>query len=60
MRFIGNKTNLLNDIQKVIKENCDGSEKVFCDLFSGTSSVARFFKNKRQQFRIIRFRSLKK
>ncbi len=44
MRFIGNKTNLLNDIQKVIKENCDGSEKVFCDLFSGTSSVARFFK----------------
>lgn len=76
MRFIGNKTNLLNDIQKVIKENCDGSEKVFCDLFSGTSSVARFFKNEykiisndmlyfsyvlqRQQFRIIRFRSLKK
>ena len=29
MRFIGNKTNLLNDIQKVIKENCDGREKVF-------------------------------
>ena len=76
MRFIGNKTNLLNDIQKVIKENCDGSEKVFCDLFSGTSSVARFFKNEykiisndmlyfsyvlqKAQFRIIRFRSLKK
>ena len=50
MRFIGNKTNLLNDIQKVIKENCDGSEKVFCDLFSGTSSVARFFKN---EYKII-------
>lgn len=46
MRFIGNKTNLLKDIQQVIKENCDGTEKIFCDLFSGTSSVARFFKNK--------------
>ena len=46
MRFIGNKTNLLNDIAQVIKENCDGTEKVFCDIFSGTASVARFFKNK--------------
>ena len=46
MRFIGNKTNLLNDIAQVIKENCDGTEKVFCDIFSGTSSVARFFKNR--------------
>lgn len=46
MRFIGNKTSLLGNIQQVIDENCDGSEKVFCDLFSGTSSVARYFKNK--------------
>lgn len=46
MRYIGNKTNLLNNINQLIKENCDGSEKVFCDLFSGTSSVARFFKNR--------------
>lgn len=46
MRFIGNKTNLLEDIQQVIKDNCSGSEKIFCDLFSGTSSVARFFKNR--------------
>ena len=46
MRFIGNKTNLLNDISKVIKDNCDGTEKVFCDIFSGTASVSRFFKNK--------------
>lgn len=46
MRYIGNKTNLLNQINQVIKEHCDGTEKVFCDLFSGTSSVARFFKNK--------------
>ncbi len=46
MRFIGNKTNLLNDIAQVIKENCDSTEKVFCDIFSGTASVARFFKNR--------------
>lgn len=46
MRYIGNKTNLLKNINKVIKDNCDGNEKVFCDLFSGTSSVARFFKNR--------------
>ncbi len=46
MRYIGNKTNLLNNIKQVIEENCSGNEKVFCDLFSGTSSVARFFKNK--------------
>ena len=46
MRYIGNKSNLLKDINKVIKEKCNGNEKVFCDLFSGTSSVARFFKNR--------------
>lgn len=46
MRYIGNKTNLLNNINQVIVENCDGTEKVFCDIFSGTSSVARFFKNR--------------
>ena len=46
MRFIGNKTNLLSDISNVIKDNCDGTEKVFCDIFSGTASVSRFFKNK--------------
>ena len=46
MRYSGNKTNLLKNINQVIKDNCDGNEKVFCDLFSGTSSVARFFKNR--------------
>ena len=46
MRYIGNKTNLLNNINQVIKENCTGNERVFCDLFSGTSSVARFFKTR--------------
>ena len=46
MRFIGNKTNLLDNINQVLLENCNGTEKVFCDIFSGTSSVARYFKDK--------------
>lgn len=48
MRFIGNKSNLLSNIEVVINENCSGAESIFCDLFSGTSSVARYFKNKYQ------------
>ncbi|MDR3049372.1 MAG: Dam family site-specific DNA-(adenine-N6)-methyltransferase [Elusimicrobiota bacterium] len=44
MRFIGSKANLLNNISKVINENTNGKEKIFCDLFSGTSAVSRFFK----------------
>lgn len=46
MRFIGCKTNLLNEISRVIQENCDGTDKVFCDIFSGTGAVSRFFKPK--------------
>ena len=44
MRFIGNKTNLLENIKKVIDENCDGVNEIFCDIFSGTGSVSRYFK----------------
>lgn len=44
MRFIGNKTNLLENIKQVIDENCDGLNESFCDLFSGTGSVSRYFK----------------
>ncbi|MBR6755384.1 MAG: DNA adenine methylase, partial [Peptococcaceae bacterium] len=44
MRFIGNKTNLLKNIDRVISENTTGNEKIFCDIFSGTGSVARYFK----------------
>ena len=50
MRYIGNKTNLLENINQVIKDNFQGDEKSFCDLFSGTTSVARYFKNR---YRII-------
>ena len=48
MRFIGCKTNLLPEINNVIQENCDSTERVFCDLFSGTGTVSRFFKPKYQ------------
>lgn len=44
MRFIGNKSNLLDNIKMVIEENCTDNNEVFCDIFSGTGSVSRFFK----------------
>ena len=43
MRFIGSKVNLLEDIKEMVKNNCTGAIS-FCDIFSGTTSVARFFK----------------
>ena len=46
MRFIGSKNQLLGDIETVIRENSIGHESVFCDIFSGTGSVARYFKPK--------------
>lgn len=44
MRFIGNKTNLLEKIKEVIDENCSDGSRVFCDIFAGTGSVSRYFK----------------
>ena len=44
MRFIGSKANLLNNIEAVINENVQNTGGVFCDIFSGTSSVAQHFK----------------
>ena len=43
MRFIGSKVNLLGEIQKIVTSNCANAQS-FCDIFSGTSNVARFFK----------------
>lgn len=43
MRFIGSKTNLLKNIKEIIKDNCTNVNS-FCDIFSGTTNVARFFK----------------
>ncbi len=43
MRFIGRKTLLLDQIKKVIDENvCDA--RTFCDLFAGSVTVGRYFK----------------
>lgn len=49
MRFIGCKTLLLDNIKEVIDENVSDAS-VFCDIFSGTSTVARYFK---QWYKII-------
>lgn len=46
MRYIGSKANLLDQINKVISENTTGYERTFCDIFSGTGVVARYFKPK--------------
>lgn len=43
MRFIGCKTLLLENIKEVIDEKAPDA-KIFCDIFSGTSTVARYFK----------------
>ena len=47
MRYIGNKKKLLEFIESTIKEfEPDLEDKVFCDLFSGTATVAKHFKSK--------------
>ena len=46
MRYIGGKSQLLNNIENVIADNANGGERIFCDIFSGTGSVARYFKPK--------------
>lgn len=50
MRFIGSKNLLLEEIKNVIQKNIKKDVNTFCDIFSGTASVARFFKN---DYRII-------
>ncbi len=46
MRFIGSKLNLLKNIEWVIEQNVIGHKQTFCDIFSGTGAVARYFKPK--------------
>lgn len=45
MRFIGNKEKLLDCIYQTIPL-IDSKNGVFCDFFSGTSNVGKFFKEK--------------
>jgi len=43
MRFIGNKTRMLENINSVIEnENITGD--VFCDIFAGSGAVGEYFK----------------
>lgn len=49
MRYIGSKKLLLGEIERVINENIESAES-FCDIFSGTASVANYFKSR---FRIL-------
>ena len=47
MRYIGNKQKLLQFIEDTVREfQPDLKDKIFCDLFSGTATVAKHFKNK--------------
>ena len=52
MRFIGSKRLLITNIKNIIEENIDSwqSLKSFCDIFAGTSTVGRNFK---QYFKVI-------
>ena len=45
MRYIGCKNKLLDNIESVINENCEGCVS-FCDIFSGTGTVAEYFKTR--------------
>lgn len=51
MRYIGNKTKIVNQIDSLIKKlNLDENNFTFCDAFSGTATVGNYFKSK---FKII-------
>ena len=45
-RYLGNKYKLLNELRKIVDENCTNVE-TFVDIFAGTGSVASAFVDKR-------------
>lgn len=47
MRFLGNKTRMLSNIDSFIKKH-KITGKIFCDLFTGSASVADHYKDKYQ------------
>ena len=49
MRYLGNKTRMINNIDNFISE-LGIKGKTFCDLFAGSASVSDYFKDK---YRII-------
>lgn len=44
MRYIGSKATLVKNIETCISQNIRTKQKSFCDIFSGTGVVARYFK----------------
>ena len=50
MRYIGSKANLLDEINSILEPHLSGKESIFVDLFAGSNSVGKFFKNR---FKII-------
>ena len=44
MRYIGNKENIIDKIYNILKSN-NVTGKKFFDFFSGTTNVARFYKD---------------
>ena len=47
MRYLGNKTRMLENINSVILDN-NITEGIFCDLFAGSGSVGDYFKERFQ------------
>ena len=45
MRYIGSKLNLLSQLDAVVSER-KPTGGTFCDIFSGTGVVGRYFKNR--------------
>ncbi|MBL7131703.1 MAG: DNA adenine methylase [Candidatus Omnitrophica bacterium] len=46
MKYIGNKLRLLPFIDKVVKEENLPPKGTFCDIFTGTTNVAQFYKKR--------------
>ena len=45
MRYLGNKTRMINNIEEFI-DSLNIKGKIFCDLFSGSASVSDHFKDR--------------
>lgn len=50
MRFIGSKKGLLQQIDSVLSDHVDGSEKTFVDLFAGSNAVGQYFTDRYKIF----------
>lgn len=48
MRFIGSKKSIVKNIDKVLNNHVNGSERTFLDLFAGSNAVGDYFANKYQ------------